>query len=88
MQARSFETSTIPVLLMAALGVRRPIVHLPVGLMNTIAAGLETLPNPPLTRGLIAFSVFDNTSHGVNISDVFGLTFRSIDDGVREVYGK
>ncbi len=74
--------------LMAALGQRRPIAHLPIGAMNTVASVLENLPSPPLTRGLIAFSLFDNTSHGVNADAALGLTFRTIDAGVREVYRK
>jgi len=73
---------------MAVLGQRRPIVHLPVGLMNAVAAGvLERLPHPPLTRGLIGFALFDNTSHGINADAALGLTFRSVDTGVRDVYG-
>ena len=75
-------------LLMQALGQRRPILHLPVGLMNAVAAAMEQLPNPPLTRGLIAFSRFDNTRHGPNADEALGLTFRGVDEGVRQVYGK
>lgn len=75
-------------LLMAALGRQRPTVHLPVGLMNAAARVLEALPDPPLTRGLIGFALFDNTSHGVNADAALGLTFRSIDTGLREVYQK
>ena len=74
--------------LMVALGLRRPIVHLPLGLMNAVTAGvLERLPSPPLSRGLIAFSLFDNTSHGINADTALGLSYRSIDTGLREVYG-
>ena len=75
-------------LLMTVLGKRRPMVHLPLGLMNAAALLLEPLPHPPLTRGLIGFTQFDNASHGVNADAALGLTFRGIDAGVREVYGK
>lgn len=75
-------------LLMAVLGRRRPVLHLPVPLMNAVAVGLEHLPEPPLSRGLIAFSRFDNTSQGVNADAALGLTFRTVDEGVREVYGR
>ena len=82
-------TNAVLDLLMSVLGRRRTVVHLPVGVMNAVAAGLlERLPRPPLTRGLIGFALFDNTSHGVNADAAFGLTFRGIDAGVREVYGK
>ena len=82
-------TNAVLDLLMSVLGRRRLVVHLPVGLLNAVAAGvLERLPNPPLTRGLIGFALFDNTSHGVNADAALDLTFRGIDAGVREVYGK
>ncbi len=74
-------------LLMSALGQRRPVLHLPVGVMNAVASGLERLPDPPLSRGLIAFSRFDNTSQGVNVGALLGLAFRSVDEGIRQVYG-
>ncbi len=75
-------------LLMSALGRRRPVVHLPVGAMNGVASVLESLPAPPLTRGLIGFALFDNTSRGVNADAALGLTFRPVDAGVRAVYKK
>ena len=74
-------------LLMQVLGQRRPILHLPVGAMNAVASALERLPEPPLSRGLIAFSRFDNTAQGVNADAALGLEFRSVDEGVRQVYG-
>ena len=84
----TLSTNAVLDLLMAALSRRRPIAHLPVGVMNAVAGVLETLPEPPLTRGLIAFSLFDNASHGVNADAALGLAFRSIDTGIRDVYGK
>lgn len=75
-------------LLMSALGRRRPVVHLPVGAMNAVAGVLENLSDPPLTRGLIGFALFENTSHGVNADAALELTFRPVDTGIREVYKK
>ena len=75
-------------LLMQVLGRRRPLLHLPLEFINGAAALLEHLPDPPLTRGLIAFSRFDNTSHGLNADTALGLWFRTIDEGVRQVYGR
>ena len=74
-------------LLMSALGQRRPILHLPVGVMNAVALMVEQLPDPPLSRGLIAFSRFDNTSQDMNVDALLGLDFRTVDEGVRQVYG-
>ena len=73
---------------MAGIGWRRPIVHLPVVAMNAVAGVLENLPDPPLTRGLIGFALCGNTSRGVNADAALGLTFRAVDTGIREVYGK
>lgn len=75
-------------LLMSVLGQRRPVLHLPVGVMNAVASVLERLPDPPLSRGLIAFSRFDNTSQGMNADALLGLDFRPVDEGVRQVYGR
>ncbi len=75
-------------LLMQVLGQRRPVLHLPIGVMNAGASTLEWLPEPPLSRGLIAFSRFDNTSQGVNADALLGLDFRTVDEGVRQVYGR
>ena len=83
----TLSTNAILDVLMAVLGQRRRIAHLPVGVMNAAAALLESLPTPPLSRGLIAFSLFDNSSHGVNADAALGLTFRSIDTGIQDVHG-
>ena len=74
-------------LLMQTLGQRRPVLHLPLPVITAVARVMETLPNPPLTRGLIAFSRFDNTSHGVNADTVYGLAYRTVDSGIRLGYG-
>lgn len=85
----TLSTNAILDLLMSVLGQRRPILHLPVSVMSAVSAViLERLPRPPLTRGLIGFSLFDNTSHGLNADAALGLTFRGVDTGIREVYGK
>lgn len=84
----TLSTTAVLDLLMSALGKRRRICRLPVGAINAVASVLENLPEPPLTRGLVAFSLFDNTSHGENADAALGLTFRSIDAGIREVYEK
>ncbi len=81
-------TNATLALLMQVLGRRRPVVHLPLPLVNAAAALLEYLPHPPLTRGLVAFTQFENISRGVNAAAPLGLTYRSVDFGVREVYGK
>ena len=80
-------TNAMLALLMHVLNRRRPIIHLPLPLVNAAAALLECLPKPPLTRGLVAFTQFENISRGLNAAAPLGLTYRSVDVGVREVYG-
>lgn len=80
-------TNAALALLMQVLRQCRPVVHLPLPLVNAAAALLEYLPRPPLTRGLIAFTQFENISRGQNAAAPLGLTYRSVDVGVREVYG-
>ena len=82
----TLSTNALLDLLMSALGQHRRVVHLPMSLINAVAAVLEYLPSPPLTRGLVGFSLFDNTSHGTNADAALGLTLRSVDAGVREEY--
>ncbi len=79
-------TNATLALLMQVLRRRRPLIHLPLPLVNIAAALLEYLPHPPLTRGLIAFTQFENISRGQNAAAPLGLTYRSVDAGVREVY--
>jgi len=43
-----------------ALGVRRPSVHLPFGLVRIQATVLERLPAPPVTRDQLAMLELDN----------------------------
>lgn len=81
-------TNAVLALLMHVLGQKRPVVRIPLPLAYALAGALERLPSPPLSRGLVAFSLFDNTSHGVNADNALGLSFRGVDDGVRQVYGR
>ncbi len=81
-------TNAVIAALMQVLQQRRPIVHMPLPVAFALGGILGRLPDPPLSRGLVAFSLFDNTSHGVNADGVLGLSFRGVDTGLREVYGR
>ena len=58
--------------LKAALGARRPSVHVPFGLMRVQAAVLERLPKPPVTRDqLKMLAAGDNVVTSSDAVDTF-----------------
>lgn len=60
--------------LAAALGKRRPSVHLPVGLVRAAAALVERLPQPPITRDqLTMLEVGDNVCDPTEANETFDL---------------
>ena len=70
--------------LKAALGVRRPAIHLPFGLMRAQAAVLEKLPKPPVTRDqLKMLAAGDNTVSNADALDTFGLALVPLDEQLR-----
>ena len=67
-----------------ALGVRRPSVHLPFGLMRLQATVLERLPKPPVTRDqLTMLEVGDNVVSSSDAVDTFGLSLLPLDEQLR-----
>ena len=71
-------------LLKAALGARRPAIHLPFGLMRVQAAVLEKLPNPPVTRDQVTMlQAGDNVVTNSDAVDVFGLPLVPLDEQLR-----
>jgi uncharacterized protein YbjT (DUF2867 family) len=67
-----------------ALGVRRPSLHVPMGLMRIQATVLERLPNPPVTRDqLKMIEAGDNVVTNSDAVDTFGLPLVSLDDQLR-----
>jgi uncharacterized protein YbjT (DUF2867 family) len=70
--------------LKAALGVRRPAIHLPFGLMRLQAAVLEKLPKPPVTRDqLKMIEAGDNVVSNSDAADTFGLPLVPLDEQLR-----
>jgi uncharacterized protein YbjT (DUF2867 family) len=67
-----------------ALGVRRPAVHLPFGLMRVQARAFELLPNPPVTRDqLTMLQVGHNVVSNSEAVDTFGLPLVPLDEQLR-----
>jgi uncharacterized protein YbjT (DUF2867 family) len=70
--------------LMAALGARRPSVHLPFRLMRAQAVVLERLPSPPVTRDqLTMLAAGDNVVTNSDAVDTFALPLVPLDEQLR-----
>jgi uncharacterized protein YbjT (DUF2867 family) len=71
-------------LLKKTLGVRRPSVHVPTGLLRAQAALLERLPNPPVTRDqLTMLEAGDNVVSNDDAVRVFQLPLVPLADQLR-----
>jgi hypothetical protein len=71
-------------LLKKTLGVRRPSVHVPTGLLRAQAALLERLPNPPVTRDqLTMLEAGDNVVSNDDALRVFRLPLVPLADQLR-----
>jgi len=67
-----------------ALGVRRPSVHVPMGLMRLQAPLLELLPKPPVTRNeLMMLEGGDNTGDVTLAVETFGVELTPLDEQLR-----
>lgn len=70
--------------LAAALGLRRPKLHLPLGVARCLAAVMERLlPNPPFTRDQLLMIAEDNTGDPLPVIREFGIHPQRFDDGLR-----
>ncbi|MFN3651037.1 MAG: SDR family oxidoreductase [Armatimonadota bacterium] len=64
------------------LGVRKPLVHHPVGLMKLAAAALQVLPKPPLSPAAIDFLRMENRVDPRPAEETFGFRFRPLEEGL------
>jgi NADH dehydrogenase len=68
------------------LGVRRPAVHIPFGLMRAQAALLERLPKPPVTRDqLTMLGLGDNVVRDPAAVETFAIPLVPLDEQLRRV---
>jgi NADH dehydrogenase len=66
------------------LGIRRPSIHLPFGLMRAQAAVLEKLPKPPVTRDqLKMLAAGDSVVTNTDAVDTFNLPLVPLDEQLR-----
>jgi NADH dehydrogenase len=67
-----------------ALGIRRPTLHIPTGLMRVQARAFELLPKPPVTRDqLTMLETGDNVVTNSEAVDTFGLPLLPLDEQLR-----
>ncbi len=67
---------------MEAAGVRRPIVHIPEGLMRTVGAIGEMLPTPVLSRDAVMFVTADNACNIEPLIRDFGIQLTPMRTGL------
>jgi len=61
--------------ILAAMGVKRKIISIPVAALRpVIALAAKTIPNPPVTPGLLDLLSLDNTVPDNALAPVFGIT--------------
>ena len=60
-------------IIMDASGHRRPLFHIPEGIMRTIGGLLEKLPRPMLSRDAVTFVTADNACNIKPLIDEFGI---------------
>jgi uncharacterized protein YbjT (DUF2867 family) len=68
--------------LLAVLGRRRLILPLPFLLAEALAAGLERLPDPPLTREEVRLLQTDKVAGGLPTPATLGLATRRLEEGL------
>jgi uncharacterized protein YbjT (DUF2867 family) len=73
----------------AALGVRRPVVHMPLSFMRTMARVAEAvLPKPPVTTDQLIMLQEDNVCDMRDIREVFGIEPVKFREGLARFLGK
>ncbi|MGH7249035.1 MAG: NAD(P)H-binding protein, partial [Pseudomonadota bacterium] len=75
-------------IVMDASGRRRPIVHIPEGLMRAIGAIAEKLPKPILSRDAVTFVTADNASDTAPLIAEFGIKLTPARAGMRYLMKK
>lgn len=73
----------------AALGVSKPMIHMPIPVVKPLAAIMEALmSNPPVTRDQLANLGRDNIPEVNAITDAFGVRPLSFDQMLAKIYGR
>jgi len=73
---------------LAALGKKKPIVPVPLALMNLAVPLMGLLPKPPITRDQYAMLKAGNTAPPERARDAFGLPLRQLPDALPDILGR
>lgn len=73
---------------LAALGKKKPIVPVPLVLMNLAVPAMRLLPKPPITRDQYAMLKEGNTAPNEPARTVFGLPMRRLQDELPGIVGR
>ncbi|MEF2278168.1 complex I NDUFA9 subunit family protein [Deinococcus sp. YIM 134068] len=73
---------------LAALGKKKPIVPVPLALMNLAVPAMQILPKPPITRDQYAMLKEGNTAPNEPARTVFGLPMLRLQDELPRIVGK
>ncbi len=67
-----------------SLGVKRPLIHHPTGLMKLATWPLTLLPNPPLSPQAVEFLTSEALVDPQPAEETFGIRFRRLEEGLRQ----
>ncbi len=70
------------------LGVKRPLLHQPVGLVKLLVAPLTLLPAPPMSPAAIDFILMEERVDPRPAEERFGVRFRTLEEGLRTYLGR
>ncbi len=66
------------------LGVKRPLIHHPVGFMKLATAPFQLLPTPPMTPQAVEFVTGEALVDPQPTEETFGIRFMSLEEGLRK----
>lgn len=72
---------------LAALGRKKPMLHVPLFLMNLLVPMMQILPNPPITKDQYAMLKAGNTANPSPAREVFGLEMQSLETWLPHILG-
>jgi len=72
---------------LAALGRRKPLIHVPLWAMNLAVPLMQILPNPPITKDQYAMLLGGNSGDPAPARDTFGLHMERLEDWLPRILG-
>ncbi len=82
---REYTLRELLLLVRAELGLKKPLVNVPLPLMRLGTQLFRLLPNPPITRDELLMLLAGNTGEPEPAKSVFGLEMRELEDALEEI---